>query len=75
MVVIKLPSGHDVVVDQPNELAAAIAKWRRIGKARRDQSGRDEARKLFAPVFGWFTDSFDTLDLTEAKALPGELAS
>ena len=46
-----------------------------VGKARRDQSGRDEARKLFAPVFGWFTDSFDTLDLTEAKALPGELAS
>ena len=35
----------------------------------RDQDKRDEARDLLAPVYGWFTEGFDTLDLKEAKAL------
>jgi predicted ATPase len=37
-------------------------------------AGRDEARKLLAPVFGLFTEGFDTLDLKEAKALLKEIA-
>ena len=41
----------------------------------RDQGKRDEARALLAPVYGWFTEGFDTLDLKEAKALVDELAS
>ena len=41
----------------------------------RDQGKRDEARELLAPVYGWFTEGFDTRDLKEAKALLGELAS
>ena len=40
----------------------------------RDQGKRDEARDLLAPVYGWFTEGFDTLDLKEAKALLEELA-
>jgi class 3 adenylate cyclase/predicted ATPase len=40
-----------------------------------DQGKRDEARELLAPVYGWFTEGFDTLDLKEAKALLHELAS
>ena len=39
----------------------------------RDQDKRDEARELLAPVYGWFTEGFDTLDLKEAKALLEEL--
>jgi predicted ATPase len=39
----------------------------------RDQGKREEARELLAPVYGWFTEGFDTLDLKEAKALLGEL--
>jgi len=39
----------------------------------RDQGKRDEARDLIAPVYGWFTEGFDTLDLKEAKALLDEL--
>ncbi len=39
----------------------------------RDQGKRVEARDLLAPVYGWFTEGFDTLDLKEAKALLGEL--
>jgi predicted ATPase len=40
----------------------------------RDQGKRDEARELLAPVYGWFTEGFDTHDLKEAKALLDELA-
>ena len=41
----------------------------------RDQGKRDEARELLAPVYGWFTEGFDTVDLKEAKALLDELAA
>jgi predicted ATPase len=34
----------------------------------RYQDKRDEARELLAPVYGWFTEGFDTRDLKEAKA-------
>ena len=36
--------------------------WRDQGKVR-------QARELFAPVYGWFTEGFDTRDLKEAKVL------
>jgi len=39
----------------------------------RDQGKRDAARDLLAPVYNWFTEGFDTLDLKEAKALLDEL--
>jgi predicted ATPase len=47
-----------------------------MGMARlwRDQGKREEARDLLAPVYGWFTEEFDTRDLKEAKALLEELA-
>ena len=38
-----------------------------------DQGKREEARNLLAPVYDWFTEGFDTLDLKEAKALLDEL--
>jgi len=41
----------------------------------RDQGKRDEARDLLAPIYNWFTEGFDTLDLKEAKALIGELST
>jgi len=39
----------------------------------RDQGKRTEARELLAPVYGWFTEGFDTPVLQEAKALLDEL--
>jgi class 3 adenylate cyclase/tetratricopeptide (TPR) repeat protein len=39
-----------------------------------EQGRRAEARDLLVPVYGWFTEGFDTADLKEAKALLGELA-
>jgi predicted ATPase len=41
----------------------------------RDQGRRREARELLAPVYGWFTEGFDTRDLKEAKAFLEELAA
>ena len=40
----------------------------------RDQGKPQQARELLAPVYGWFTEGFDTLDLKEAKALLDDLA-
>ena len=39
------------------------------------QGKPQQARELLAPVYGWFTEGFDTLDLKEAKALLEELAA
>ena len=52
------------------ELRAAMSMARLL----RDQGKRDGARALLAPVYGWFTEGFDTLDLKEAKVLLHELA-
>jgi predicted ATPase len=41
----------------------------------RDQGKVGQARKLLAPVYGWFTEGFDTRNLKEAKALLEELAA
>jgi len=51
------------------ELRAAVS----LARLRRDQGRRAEARELLAPVYGWFTEGFDTADLKEAKALLDEL--
>jgi predicted ATPase len=52
------------------ELRAAMS----LARLRRDQGRHTEARDLLAPVYGWFTEGFDTSDLKEAKALLDELA-
>jgi class 3 adenylate cyclase/predicted ATPase len=52
------------------ELRAAAS----LARLRRDQGRRAEARDLLAPVYGWFTEGFDTADLKEAKALLDQLA-
>jgi predicted ATPase len=53
------------------ELRAATS----LARLWRDQGKREAARELLAPVYGWFTEGFDTRDLKEAKALLDELAS
>ena len=53
------------------ELRAAMS----MARLWRDQGKRDEARDLLAPVYGWFTEGLDTLDLKEARALLDELAA
>jgi predicted ATPase len=53
------------------ELCAAMS----LARLWRDQGKVQQARELLAPVYGWFTEGFDTRDLKEAKALLGELAA
>ena len=38
-----------------------------------DQGKTTEARDLLTPIYGWFTESFDTADLKDAEALLHEL--
>jgi predicted ATPase len=52
------------------ELRAATS----MARLWREQGKRDQARELLAPVYGWFTEGFDTTDLREAKALLAQLA-
>ena len=40
-----------------------------------DQGRVGEARELLAPVYGWFTEEFDTRDLKDAKSLLNELTA
>jgi len=48
--------------------ATSLARlWQQQGKY-------SEAYELLAPVYGWFTEGFDTVDLQEAKALLDKLA-
>jgi predicted ATPase len=53
------------------ELRAAMS----MARLWRDQGKRQQAHDLLAPVYGWFTEGFDTLDLKEAKTLLSELSS
>jgi class 3 adenylate cyclase/predicted ATPase len=51
------------------ELRAATS----LARLWRDQGKRQQARELLAPIYGWFSEGFDTRDLKEAKALLDEL--
>jgi predicted ATPase len=53
------------------ELRASMS----LARLWRDQGKVQQAHELLAPVYGWFTEGFDTLDLKQAKALLDELAS
>ena len=52
------------------ELRAATS----LARLWREQDRRTEARDLLAPLYGWFTEGFDTADLKEAEALLDILA-
>jgi predicted ATPase len=51
------------------ELQAA----RLLARIWQSQGKRDEALDLLSPIYGWFTEGFDTRDLVEAKTLLEEL--
>ena len=79
-----LRQGHAEAADELYRKALGIAReqeaklWElraatSLARLRRDQGRRAEAHDLLAPVYGWFTEGFDTPDLTKAKALLDEL--
>ena len=70
-------SAFDLAIKTAREQSARSLELRAatsLARLWRDQGKRDEARDLLAPVYGWFTEGFDTRDLKEAKALLDEVA-
>jgi class 3 adenylate cyclase/tetratricopeptide (TPR) repeat protein len=78
-------TGDRSAAEQSYHQALAVAKrqstktWElltamNLARLWRDQGKRTEARHLLAPVYGWFTEGFDTPVLRDAKALLDELA-
>jgi class 3 adenylate cyclase/predicted ATPase len=80
-----LRQGHPEAAEQLYRTALSIAQeqgaklWelraaKSLALLHRDQGRRTEARSLLAPVYGWFTEGFDTQELKGAKALLDELS-
>jgi predicted ATPase len=78
------PASDAVKAEAHFERAIAIASEQRakswelraatsMARLWRDQGNRQQARDLLAPIYAWFTEGFDTPDLTQAKALLDEL--
>jgi DNA invertase Pin-like site-specific DNA recombinase len=61
--------GAELVALARQLLRAAMS----LARLWRDQGKPQQAHELLTPVYGWFTEGFDTLDLKEAKALLDEL--
>jgi predicted ATPase len=83
-IALKSPRPDEAKAEAYFERALAVAREQQakswelraaMGLARlwRDEGKRQQARDLLAPVYGWFTEGFDTLDLKEAKALLEQL--
>jgi predicted ATPase len=79
------PQRDEAAAEAYFERALSIARQQRakswellastsLARLWRDQGKRTEARDLLAPIYGWFTEGFDTPVLKEAKALLGELS-
>ena len=63
------------IAEEQGALLLKLRACMSLARLWRDQGKMGEARELLAPVYGWFTEGFDTRDLKEAKALLEELAS
>ena len=85
-IALKSPEPDAVKAEAYFERALAVARQQRakswelraamsMARLWRDQGKREKARELLAPVYGWFTEGFDTRDLKDAKALLDELAA
>ena len=79
-----LRQGHDEAAEKLSRKALSIAQaqeaklWElrtavSLTRLWRNQGRHDEARDLLGPIYGSFTEGFDTPDLKEAKVLLGEL--
>ena len=85
-IALKSPEPDEAKAQEYFERALAVARQQQakswelrasmsLARLWRDQGKPQQAREVLAPVYGWFTEGFDTRDLKEAKALLEELAS
>ena len=73
----EIESALRTALELAEEQGAFVLKLRAatsLARLWRDQGKAPQAHELLAPVYGWFTEGFDTLDLKEAKALLEQLA-
>jgi predicted ATPase len=63
------------VAEQQNARSHELRASMSLARLWRDQGKREKARDLLAPVYGWFTEGFDTRDLKEAKVLLDKLVA
>ena len=84
-IALKSPDADAAKAEEYFERALAVAREQQakswelraslsLARLWRDQGKGQQARELLAPVYGWFTEGFDTRDLKEAKALLEQLA-
>ena len=64
---------------RPSPAASRQSRWElraamRLSRLWQHQGQRAVARELLAPIYGWFTEGFDTADLQEARALLAALS-
>jgi predicted ATPase len=85
-IALMLPEADAAKAESYFERALAVARQQEakswelrastsLARLWRDQGKVQQARELLAPVYGWFTEGFDTRDLKEAKVLLEELAA
>jgi predicted ATPase len=85
-IALKSPERDSAKADEYFQRALAVARQQQakswelraamsMARLWRDQGKPQQARELLAPVYGWFTEGFDTRDLKEAKALLEELGA
>jgi predicted ATPase len=81
---LRLPNSDPDAAKACFERAMEVARWQEakswelraatsLAQLWRDQGRHAEAHDLLAPVYGWFTEGFDTADLKGARALLDEL--
>jgi predicted ATPase len=84
-IALKSPRPDTAKAEEYSERALSVARQQQakswelrasmsLARLWRDEGKVKQAGELLAPVYGWFTEGFDTLDLKEAKALLEELA-
>jgi predicted ATPase len=84
-IALKSPAPHTAKAEGYFERALAVARQQQakswelrasmsLARVWRSEGKVQQARQLLAPVYGWFTEGFETLDLKEAKALLAKLA-
>jgi predicted ATPase len=85
-IALKSPQPKAAKAEAHFELARAVARQQQakswelraamsLARLWRDQGKPQQARELLAPVYGWFSEGFDTRDLKEAKTLLEELGT
>ena len=83
-ILLKRDSANTALAEEAFLTAIAVAQQQKarsfelrasmsLARLWRDQGKVQQARELMAPVYGWFTEGFDTRDLKDAKALLEEL--